>query len=215
MKQFNISRCDTLDSLSLQKVGEWLELNAPKIILDSVNWPEVAPYQPLASVAMCYSASHLYLHFFVHSHDLRAVNTQPLSPVADDSCMEFFMQLPDNPEYWNFEFNCIGTVNASHRIERPKPTRLTPQEIESIGRYASCGTEPFEEKRGIYNWTLTVSIPFTLIGLGIAHLPESIRANFYCCGAKTSHPHFLSWNPIGLEKPNFHAPQFFGKLNLI
>lgn len=214
MKRATITRHDELDGLTLQAVGEWQEEHASKLILDAVNWPEVAPYQPLATVAMSYSKSHLFLHFFVHSLDLRAVNVAPLSPVADDSCVEFFMQLPDSDEYWNFEFNCIGAVNASHRVERPKPTRLTAEEIATIGRLGSCGTEPFEEKAGVHDWTLTASIPFSLIGVDEDSLPERIRANFYCCGGKTAHPHYLSWNAIELEKPNFHAPQFFGELKL-
>ncbi|MDD2936708.1 MAG: carbohydrate-binding family 9-like protein, partial [Proteiniphilum sp.] len=27
-------------------------------------------------------------------------------------------------------------------------------------------------------------------------------------------PHFISWSPIDLPKPNFHVPQFFGLLEL-
>ena len=31
---------------------------------------------------------------------------------------------------------------------------------------------------------------------------------------KTAHPHYLSWSPIGTEKPDFHRPEFFGELVL-
>ena len=31
----------------------------------------------------------------------------------------------------------------------------------------------------------------------------SIRANFYKCGDELQKPHFLSWNPIKIEKPDF------------
>ena len=41
---------------------------------------------------------------------------------------------------------------------------------------------------------------------------DEIIANFYKCGDKLQTPHFLSWNPIDLEKPNFHCPEFFGML---
>ena len=44
--------------------------------------------------------------------------------------------------------------------------------------------------------------------------PESIRANFYKCGDKTAHPHYLSWSPIDTPKPDFHRPEFFGELIL-
>lgn len=215
MKQCDITRADVLDGLDMAEVGEWMELNTRKIILDQLNWPHIAPYQPLASVAVNYTGSHLYLHFFVHSLDLRAENTANLSPVADDSCVEFFMQLPTSDQYWNFEFNCIGTVNASHRVERPKAVRLTDEQIAGIRRHASCGASPFSEKKGVHDWSLTVAIPFALIGVADGQLPALIRANFYNCAGKTAHPHYLSWNPINLEKPNFHAPQFFGQLNFV
>lgn len=38
------------------------------------------------------------------------------------------------------------------------------------------------------------------------------KANFYKCGDNTSKPHYLSWNPIGTESPDFHRPDFFGNL---
>ena len=41
---------------------------------------------------------------------------------------------------------------------------------------------------------------------------KEIRANFYKCGDELDKPHYLSWNPINLEKPNFHCPEFFGTL---
>ena len=56
--------------------------------------------------------------------------------------------------------------------------------------------------------------PSHLIGLDPANLPHSIRANFYKCGDKTAHPHYLSWSPIDTPKPDFHRPDFFGELLL-
>ena len=126
------------------------------------------------------------------------------------------MQLPGSPEYWNFEFNCIGTVNASHRERRDAPVRLTDEQIASIRRCPSCGTRPFEEMEGLFSWNLIVAIPFSLIGIDITapDAPKQIRANFYKCAGKTSMPHFISWAPIDAEKPNFHRPDCFGIINL-
>ncbi len=39
-----------------------------------------------------------------------------------------------------------------------------------------------------------------------------LKANFYKCGDELQTPHFLSWNPIEIEKPDFHRPDFFGTL---
>jgi hypothetical protein len=84
--------------------------------------------------------------------------------------------------------------------------------MSQIKRYASLGNEPFEEKKGNFDWTLTVEIPFSLLGIDPDNLPESIRANFYKCGDGTSVPHYVSWNPIEVENPDFHRPEFFGEL---
>lgn len=186
----------------------------PKHRIDNINWPDVYDYAPDAQFAIAHSSSHLYVKFYVMGEDLRAVNDKNLSPVAQDSCVEFFLQVPGSAEYWNFEFNCIGTVNASHRIERPNAIRLNDEEIASIGRLSSCGNLPFDEKTGIHEWTLTIAIPFSLIGIDHSNIPSHIMGNLYKCGDKTSHPHYLSWSPIGTEKPNFHMPKFFGKLEM-
>jgi hypothetical protein len=39
-----------------------------------------------------------------------------------------------------------------------------------------------------------------------------IKANFYKCGDELQTPHFLSWNPIEIDQPDFHRPDFFGTL---
>ena len=38
------------------------------------------------------------------------------------------------------------------------------------------------------------------------------RANFYNCADETIIPHFVTWNPIGTEKPDYHQPQYFGEI---
>ncbi|MDD7342932.1 MAG: carbohydrate-binding family 9-like protein [Bacteroidales bacterium] len=203
-----------LDAMPFDEVGQYLDENLEHTRLDCVNWPEVHSYKPDCQVATAHSDKYLYVYFSVICQDLRAVNTANLSPVAQDSCVEFFMQVPGSDEYWNFEFNCIGTVNASHRVTRPNAVRLTDEQIAAIKRYASCGNEPFDEKHGTFCWDLTVAIPFSLVGIDPANKPSHIMGNFYKCADKTAHPHYVSWAPIALDKPNFHATQFFAPIVL-
>lgn len=201
-----------LDKMSLRMVGEYLDSHVEHQVIGSLNWSEEFPYKPYSTVVIAVSTTKLYVFFSVISKDLRALNTVDLSPVADDSCVEFFMQVPGNDEYWNFEFNCIGTLNASHRVVRPSPVRLTEKELSSIERYASCGTEAIDEQEGTYCWDLTVSIPLSLVGLNSDDLPECIKGNFYKCAGKTVHRHYVSWSPIDSPKPDFHRPDCFGTL---
>lgn len=199
---------NNLDAMSIEEVDVALQ-SLPHNKINNVNWPSVYDHAPLALFSIARSSQYIYVRFRAVENGLRAVNTANLSPVAQDSCVELFLQVAGSPEYWNFEFNCIGTVNASHRVERPNATRLNDEQIASIKRYASCGCEPFDEKDGMHEWSLTIAIPLELIG---AIEAPYIMANFYKCGDLTSHPHFLSWSPIPSEKPNFHQPQYFGKL---
>lgn len=119
-----IASLPELDRMSLRMVGQYLDSRIEHNVIDCLNWSEEFPYKPYSSFVIAVSCKRLYVYFSVISKDLRAVNTEDLSPVAQDSCVEFFMQVPGRDEYWNFEFNCIGTLNASHRVERTSRMRL-------------------------------------------------------------------------------------------
>jgi len=208
-----IPRIDALDSLSdSDAVIALLDDKGARGDISHVDWPEVSSYRPMTSFATAYSQKYLYIDFLVRCNYLRAENYENQSPVSEDSCVEFFVEPHPGGEYWNFEFNCIGTVNASHRMVRPQPTRLNADEIAGIHRYASCGTRPFRELEGLFTWNLLVAIPLTLMGLDADNMPEKVRGNFYKCASATSEPHYLSWNPILTEKPDFHRPDFFGDI---
>lgn len=212
--KITLSRIDSLDSLrgDADALTALLDDKGVRGQISHVGWPGLFPYRPMASFSAAYSASALYIDFLVRCNYLRAENYLPQSPVSEDSCVEFFVEPRPGGEYWNFEFNCIGAVNASHRLSRPAPTRLTEAEISTILRYPSCGTRPFRELEGLFTWNLLVSIPFTLIGLDAGNLPEKMRGNFYKCASATSEPHFLTWNPVFTERPDFHRPEFFGDI---
>ena len=65
-------------------------------------------------------------------------------------------------------------------------------------------------------WHITFVIPVTALFCDkFASWDEIVnaRCNFYKCGDNLSKPHFLSWAPIHTEKPNFHTPQFFQKVD--
>ena len=86
--------------------------------------------------------------------------------------------------------------------------------MESISRYASLGTAPFEERKEKTTWHLAIVLPATAF---FKHHITSFdgmaaTANFYKCGDLLAQPHFLSWNKIDIAKPDFHRPDFFGKI---
>lgn len=212
-KIIEVERFDELDNISLEDISDFMEQNLAKHSIECRNWSENFPYHPITIFSTAYSEKYLYVDFFVRGNYLRAVNYTNNSPVSEDSCVEFFMST-DNKEYWNFEFNCIGTINASHREKRENPTRLNDEQLASIKRYASCGNRPFEEMEGLFAWGLLIAIPLELVGLNPNEAPIHFKGNFYKCGSKTSLPHFLSWAPINIPKPDFHRPDFFGDIIL-
>lgn len=209
-----IPRIDTPEGFLPEAIINKLQDIGAQAMIDCVNWKEQFPYKPLAVVNAAHDGTMLYIDFFVRCNYLRAVNFENNSPVSQDSCVEFFVSPTGDNHYWNFEFNCIGTINASHRSERHNPTRLTDAELGLVKRFSSCGTRPFNEVEGLFTWNVLIAIPFDLIGIKYEGTPVEMTANFNKCASGTSQPHFLSWNPIKSDKPDFHRPECFGKIVL-
>lgn len=212
-KSIILPRIDSLDAITdADSIVAVLDDKGVRGQINSVGWPDAFPYRPMTSFSAAYSRTAMYIDFLVRCNYLRAENYRDQSPVSEDSCVEFFVEPYPGGEYWNFEFNCIGTANASHRRVRPEPKRLGSDELARIRRYASCGSRPFRELEGLFTWSLLVVIPFDLLGLDGDRLPERMRGNFYKCASATSEPHYLSWQPVYTERPDFHRPEFFGDI---
>jgi len=211
--KLTLPRIDVLDTLSdADAISALLDDKGARGEIACVNWPDKFPYRPMTSFSAAYSGDAIYVDFLVRCNYLRAENYENQSPVSQDSCVEFFVEPVEGGDYWNFEFNCIGTINASHRHERRNPTRLSADELAMVRRYASCGSRPFMEIEGLFTWNLLVVVPLRLIGLDADNLPEKVRGNFYKCASATSEPHYLSWKPIETDNPDFHRPEFFGDI---
>lgn len=204
---------DGSDAKSMpDNVSSLLDDMGARGVIDCVNWPEKFSYRPMATFSCAYSDSHIWIDFMVRCNYLKAEHTANQSPVSSDSCVEFFIDPKGDGEYWNFEFNCIGAVNASRRRERPKPTRLDDATLATILRFPSCGRRPFLELEGLFTWSLLVGIPLSLLGIDPDRPPETASCNFYKCASGTSAPHYLSWAPIATDKPDFHRPEFFAPI---
>ena len=132
----------------------------------------------------------------------------------EDSCCEFFVTNPFDGSYYNFELTCVGSLLAANGSGRQNRVPLDPRTVGKVIRHSSLERKPLEINGKIFGWTVVMLIPFEIIGIDPANLPVSVRGNFYKCGDLTAHPHFLSWNPIGTPKPDFHQPEYFGELIL-
>lgn len=203
-----------LEEHTLPEMAGLLEEVGTRLSVESLNWPEEFPYRPLTVVSAAHSGRHIYLDFLVRCNYLRAVNYTPNSPVSEDSCVEFFVAVDNNPEaYWSFCFNCIGTIRAKRR-DASSCRFLTPGELSRVNVHASVGSRPFQEVEGSFIWSVTVAIPLDLLGLEYDGSPIELRANFNKCASSTSQPHYLSWAPIDSPHPDFHRPDCFAPLVL-
>lgn len=187
-----------------------------ELLINNVNWPQAFPEKPEVRVEVSNNHDWLFLHYYVRGEQLRAVTTEDQGPVWEDSCVEFFCQVPGDDHYYNFECNCIGAMVASRRLSRSEDVqKLPPEEMAAIRRRCSFPREAIEERDGLFEWEVELQIPLRLIFRDRRPVfPQVLRANFYKCGDKTKRPHFLSWQPIPLPQPDFHCPQFFGELVL-
>ena len=181
--------------------------------IETVNWKEY-PYQPSVKFRAAHIGHAVLLHYQVTEASVRAVATADDGRVWEDACVEFFLSPESNDFYYNFECNCAGKLllhGGAAGTERPGASE---EVLKSVKRWASLGTEPFEERVGEYTWEVALVIPTSAI---FRHSIESLdgktmRANFYKCGDLLQTPHFLSWSPIDLPQPKFHCPEFFGEI---
>lgn len=216
MKTLSIPYLPGLKSLTLEQVAAEIDESGARFSVETLNWPQLYDYRPITTVSAAHSKTDLYLLYQVHGNCLRAVNTKDNENVHEDSCVEFFVKLPESDDYFNFEFNCSGVCKASrHYKTRENYQYLKPAEMAEIERWSSIGKRAFNELSGLFTWELCVRIPFHLMDIDPENLPEKILGNFYKCADATEQPHFVSWNPIKTEKPDFHRPEFFGEIYLV
>lgn len=183
------------------------------LAIDNVNWPNDFPKSLPVSVHVAHDNKMIYLYYQVEGEELRAENTKDFMSVWEDSCVEFFVQRKGEIAYCNFEFNVHGVLLASKHETREIGEQLSQELMSSIERFTTI-RHLYKGAFQLSDWTLYAEIPKEAFGFSVDEKmsQQTIGANFYKCGDETKEPHFISWNPIDLPKPDFHVPQFFGEL---
>ncbi|MDG1029031.1 MAG: carbohydrate-binding family 9-like protein [Flavobacteriaceae bacterium] len=214
-QSLDVPKISIKDSLSFDNVSTILEKNAT---LNKVNWLEWKefPYQPEVQFRIAHDDSLLFLKYYVKEEHILARRTDLNSAVHRDSCVEFFVDPIQNGNYYNFEFNCIGTTHLAYGPRRGERTFIPAELIENeIKTWSTLGKASFEEKSGMFEWEMVVVIPSSIFtynkDLNFSKLVSN--ANFYKCGDDTTKRHYLSWNPVKTPNPDFHRPEYFGILN--
>jgi hypothetical protein len=213
MKRLSIPYIKALNDVDPEFSGNILDESGQSDTIEMLNWVKEYPYRPITIFNIGRSDDSIFIKFNIRGSMLRAIYSNDQDPVNEDSCVEFFCQIPGNDKYMNFEFNCIGTCKAAKRVSRNKEVSpYSKEELSMIKRYPSLGTRPFNELEGMFDWELTVKIPLRIMGIDPKNLPEKLLGNFYKCANGTDSPHFVTWSPVKTQIPDFHQPEFFGEL---
>lgn len=196
----------------LKDVSRKLDLYGAQIDIDTINWPQF-DYAPKVKTLLGYGNKELYLKYFVDDKYFVARNKETNQNIYEDSCVEFFVA-PSDDGYYNFEINAIGACLMGFGPSKEDRERVNPEIVSKIRRLSSFGKKAQEEEIRDVQWNIVIAIPF---GVFFNHQIKDLsgcqfKANFYKCGNRLSVPHYLSWNPITTEKPNFHKPENFGLL---
>ncbi|MCL2326498.1 MAG: carbohydrate-binding family 9-like protein [Proteobacteria bacterium] len=118
-----------------------------------------------------------------------------------DSCVEVFLQ-SSTGDYVNFECNAAGVCLAQVGPDRHQRRPFLVGDYALIHRQARI----LSHGPDAVCWTLTLSIPRTLLGL-----PPSapLLGNLYKCASLAQTPHYLVAFPIHTPTPDFHQPADF------
>jgi hypothetical protein len=209
----NFLRVPFLDGIdqhsSLHEISQVLD-KAPKQQLVYVPWANY-PYHPEVQFSMAHGSDAVFIKYFVKEKTIRAVNNTLNSPVYKDSCVEFFIGFNDEPAYYNFEFNCIGTHLIGYGEDKINRT-LLPHDLSQQIKYKSVLSN--DQNQATVGWELTLLIPVTAFYFHRIKTVKGLHcvANFYKCGDELPEPHFVTWSNIQSPQPDFHLRQFFGAL---
>ena len=176
----------------------------PVLAVDKVLWTPDAGIR--AKGQICHDSENIYVHLMAKEKDIRAVNKEPLSAVYEDSCLEFFFMREGADDYFNFEVNPNGVLNIQFGPTKTDRTDLVREDAKD---YFAIHTDRTAE-----GWEVFYRIPLKFIQVFYPNFSfeEPITANVYKCGNKTVHKHYLAWNTVHSETPNFHRPVDFAKM---
>ena len=181
--------------------------------IDSYPW-YVDGLKQTTTVRLMYDRANLYVQFRCRDCHISAVETRLHGDVYLDSCVELFAGVDE--VYFNLEINCCGVMHLGAGTSRYGRTLI---DAALAGRIKIA--TPFRGPRKSESpddkaWWAAAKIPFAVLnrflGRRVTPRPGAVwRANFYRCGGQTD-PQYACWNPIDWPQPDFHRPEFFGRL---
>ena len=176
----------------------------PEAPLDCV-WLHRCPSPYTTKAQLAHSDDGIYVRLTTNEWPLAITAMKHNSAVCIDSCMEFFFIPNMNGEnYINVEMNPAGICLVCIGHGRGGRERLEFRgEIKTEALIIpECG------------WTVMAYIPYSFLLKHYSHCDKTMRANFYKCGDQTVERHYSTWNKVETPMPDYHRPEYFGKITL-
>lgn len=155
--------------------------------------------------------TYLYVSFIAYDKHIAAALTQRDDPVSRDDAVEVFIapQKDDVRQYFNFEFNALGTI-----LDRsPHNKRSKNWNAEGIVVAITIDGTINEDGDDDRLWIAEFAIPFANFEGFAPRLPpddgDTWRLNLYRIGGNTN-PQYSVWSNTLTEKPQYHVPERFG-----
>ncbi len=190
--------------------------NVPPLAIDQFLWMKNG-YAPGVWVKIFHTDKCIYLCYHVAEDRVTIRHTAFGSDVWEDSCVEFFLNpFPERDDrYFNMEFNALGTmlIGIGSDGDDRKRHYLSRKDARGVKTFSTI-RQPVVGAHGSDHWSLYLRIPKSLFEkqYGLRFTDKAAIGNFYKCGDKTEWEHYGAWNPVVNETPNFHLPEYFGKL---
>ena len=158
---------------------------------------------------VCYDESGIYVKLEVKEKEIRATYQGKYDMVSQDSCLEFyFCPIENDPRYFNIEYNPNGALYLGYGTDRYRSVRIILHDEKSLFQ-----GKPYYFEGG---WGVEYKVPTEFFELFVPGFTfqcgMKLRGNFYKCGDYMEQPHFIAWNEVIHETPEFNKPEYFGNL---
>ena len=124
--------------------------------------------------------------------------------------VKFTVEEKHSDKYINIEVNANGATKAAIRTSRENSTYLSLADIEKL----KVSTQIAENY-----WTVSYQVPAEMLERLYPDFRmkdcKYIKANFYKCGNLTKIKHYVSLFDLGCPKPDFHRPEYFGRMDIV
>lgn len=209
----NIPRLGGIRDLDESVLRKRLITEGTRGSLQSQTWEayRADPDEVAVEFSIAYAYITVLVLFQVHEPEIRATYRNHGDPVHHDSCVELFIGQAGGI-YLNVECNPFGAVLAGVGTSR-HGRHLLGQEFFS---HLKVSTQLGEGNES--TWEALLQIPLDAAGLvhrGASLSAGSFTGNLYKCGDLLQFPHYISWNPVHTEKPDFHQSSHFGVFSFL